>query len=111
MQEKGAGNFLGRQGELAEREAPPQGGCGLELQLVAGEVLGMEVQHLLQGAFPGLQALIRQVVDQVGAEVVEAGRAGVFQGRPGRLSVVAATQQRQCPVVGRLHADVDAVDA
>ena len=98
-------------GDLAELYATVHRRAGLQRQAVGGEVVGSQLQGLLQRGLPLAEGLVREAVHEVDAEVGEAGAPGGNHRVPGLGGVVAAPQGRQVAVVERLDADAEPVEA
>ena len=89
-------------------------------QVIGREVFGMEAKGCLQVVLPVFFRLARQAVDEVDAEVAEAGVAtslhgfdGLAGGVPavdGLAGGVPAVQQSQCGIVAGLYAPAEAVE-
>ena len=87
-----------------------QGGTGFHLQAVAGDVFRLQGQGGAEGLLPGFQALARQAVDEIKAEVVDLGPAQLRRGQLHLAGGVDAVDAAQLPGVGGLHPQRDPVD-
>ena len=83
----------------------------LELQPVAGKMLGVQLDDLGERLRPVGLHLARQTVYKVETHVVEAGLAGVGDSGLRLLEIVPAADELQKIVVRSLNADGQAVDA
>ena len=79
-------------------------------QVIGREVFGMEAKGCLQVVLPVFVRLARQAVDEVDAEVAEAGVATSLHGFDGLAGGVPAVQQSQCGIVEGLYAHAEAVE-
>ena len=87
-------------------------GCALlELEPVAGDVLRTQGKRLGERVCPVAAGLAGKTVDEVEADVVKPGGAGVFDGHLHLPVAVAAADHFQDIVVGRLHTDAQTVEA
>ena len=96
-------------GERLLLPAEVEGRALLQLQAVAADVLGVEGQHLRQRVQPLIQRLTRQAVDQVHAQVADAGLADGLGRLFDLVEGVDAPDAAQQRVVGGLDAQGDAV--
>ena len=98
-------------GEVGAVLVFPELGARLDLQTVAGDVLGLEIDDVAQRLHPLLAALVRKAVHEIDGDVVKA-RAARHHDRLLRLTVVVRAAERLELLVGvGLHADGDAVEA
>ena len=84
--------------------------AGLEGQGVARKVLDSVAGGLLQILFPKLQALTRQTVNEIQAQIVESGPAGPRDGVDRLLHTVHPAEKCQVYFLKRLNADVQAIE-
>ncbi len=80
-------------------------------QAVEAEMIGGQVEGSAQAVLPGSQRLIREAVNQVEADVVEAGRASHRNGAIHSLKVMFPLEKGQFCLVGALHTKAEPVDA
>ena len=83
----------------------------LELEPVARDVLRAQSDRLGERVRPVAAGLAGQAVDEIEADVVKPGGAGIFHGHLHLVEAVAAADHFQDIIVGRLHADAQAVEA
>ena len=88
-----------------------QHAVSLHRELVAGDVLRIQGQGLVDGLFPDGVREIAQAEDEVDADVVESRFPEQAEGFPGACGVVPAVHPLQEVVVEGLHAHADAVHA
>ncbi len=101
----------GKLDEIAAGTAFAEGGALVDLELVAGEVVGTQRRGLLEVVAQGLDASARQTEDQVDRYRSKAGCQGELGRAPCRRAVVAAAEEAQLVVVEGLNAEGQNVDA
>lgn len=89
----------------------PQGRVRLDLEGVAGHVLRLEAQDVLERAAPAGERLVRQAEHQVEREVGKARLARADDGHARLLVGMRAAEALEHVVLIGLHADGDAVEA
>ena len=103
--------FFIREVELPGGSQAAHGGFGRQGELVTGEVFGGETEGRFQGVGPGVEALPRQTIDEVQAQVGEAGGPDQGQGLHRLGRGVAALEKAQFGLVKGLDPEAQAVDA
>ena len=88
----------------ARRDASGERGAVLDGQGVARDVLGSPRGDAVERVAPGLDRLVREAVDEVEIDVVEAGVADFAERGLGALSAVQTVEKEQLVGVERLDA-------
>ena len=96
-------------GKRLLRPAEVQRRALLQLQAVAADMLRVQDQHLRQRIQPLIQRLTRQAVDQVHAQIADAGSADGLGRLPDLVEGVDTPDAAQQVVIGGLDAQGDAV--
>ena len=105
---------LGLLGQLAHRplgQPESERRPLVKRELIAGDVVRLERDGLLQGALPDLERLARQAVDQIDRDRIEARRAGGLHAAPRLLGSMPAAQEFQGVRVERLDPEREEADA
>ena len=85
-------------------------GIGFQGELIVGEVAGGRGKGPFQFLHRGVQGLAREAEHQVQVDVIESGRAGLFNRRQALLDAVYAPERLQTLIVHALHPQRQAVD-
>jgi hypothetical protein len=80
-------------------------------ELIAGDVVRLERDRLLQGAPPDLERLTRQPIDQIDRDRIEASRTGDLYAPPRLLGSMPAAEEPQGVGVERLNPERKEADA
>ena len=92
-------------GSSPRRDPAGEGGAGLDDEGVRRDVVGVAGQRRLEREAPVVERLPRRAVDEVEADLFEAGLAGPLDDRGDPQRVVGAVEGGEHVVDGRLHAE------
>src|SRR5207244_10009037 len=79
--------------------------AGVQGEAIGGEVVGLPVEHRLDGTSPAVEVEAGQAVHEVDAQVVAAGLPRRLERRAGAARVVEPTEPRRDRIVERLGAE------